>query len=266
MFEDFMIRALFAGAGVVLVCGVLGCFVVWKRMAYFGDSLAHSALLGIALGLLWGISSNLATLLVCSAFALLLVWLKESRRLASDTLLGILAHTSLSAGMIAWSFLEQQVDLHSYLFGDILTVTNSDLIWIYASAAVVLVVLWRNWQALVLAAVHPELAQAEGVSSFKTSLILVFGMTLTVAVAMQVVGILLVTSMLIIPAATARQFARTPGTMALGAVLVGLVAVGGGIAMSWYGDTPSGPSMVVSAAALFMLSQGIILCRGSAKT
>ena len=127
MIEPFLIRATIAGIGVAIIAGAIGCFVVWRKMAYFGDSLAHSALLGVALGLVLGISTNLGTIIICTLFTILLIWLQQKQILATDTLLGILAHSALSIGMVTLSLLEKSVDLHSYLFGDILAVTTSEM-------------------------------------------------------------------------------------------------------------------------------------------
>ena len=253
MFDPFIIKALAAGIGVALIAGTMGCFVVWRRMAYFGDSLAHSALLGIALGLATGISTNLATVIVCSAFTLLLLWLQQKKMLATDTLLGILAHAALSIGIVVISVLGQNFSLHTYLFGNILTVTLNELYWIYGGGVIVLSLLAMNWSSLVLMAIHEDLAKAENVRSFFTHLLLMFLMTIVVAVSIRIVGILLITSLLIIPAATARQLARSPKAMAAIASLLGIIAVIGGIWGSITLDAPSGPSIVVTSAALFVL-------------
>ena len=252
--DDFILRAVGAGIGVAIVAAMLGCFVVWRRMAYFGDSLAHSALLGIALGLLTGISLNLSILVVCSIFAAILIWLQHKQVLATDTLLGILAHAALSIGMVVISFLDQPgFDLHSYLFGDILTVQANDLWWIYGGGIVVLVLLWYNWSSLTLMTINEDLARAEGVNTLHANLVLMCLMTIVVSVSIRIVGILLVTSMLIIPAAAARQLARSPEGMALIAAIVGVVSVIAGLFASMYADTPSGPSIVTAAALLFAL-------------
>ena len=253
MLEPFMFRALAAGIGVALTAGVIGCFVVWRRMAYFGDSLAHSALLGIALGLAAGWGANLGVVMICSVFALLLLWLQQKKVLATDTLLGILAHAGLSIGVVAIGFLNQRIDLYAYLFGDILTVTTEELWWIYIGGAAVLVLLWANWSSLVLTTIDEDLARAENIRTFFMHLLLMFLMTITVAVSIRIVGILLITSMLIIPAATARQLVRSPEAMAAAASLLGVAAVIVGLYGSTRFDAPSGPSIVVTAAALFML-------------
>lgn len=253
MIEPFILRALAAGVGVAVIAGTIGCFVVWRRMAYFGDSLAHSALLGIALGLAVGISVNSSIVLVCSAFAFLLLWLQQKKILATDTLLGILAHAALSIGIVTISVLDQRIDLYAYLFGDILTVTFEELKWIYMGGAFVLIMLVLNWSSLVLMVVREDLALAENVNTFRTHLLLVLLMTVVVAVSIHIVGILLIAAMLIIPAATARQLSRSPEAMAIMASLLGVLAVVAGIYISMEFDLPSGPSIIVVAAALFVL-------------
>ena len=266
MIDGFILRALAAGIGVALVCASLGCFVVWRRMAYFGDSLSHSALLGIALGLLWGIGVNAGILVVCVTFALALVWLQHQRILATDTLLGILAHSALSVGMVVISLMElPNFDLHSYLFGDILTVQQSDLIWIYGGGFFVIGVIISHWASLTLMTISEELAQAEGVNTFVANLILLAMMTVVVSVSVRIVGILLVSSLLIIPAATARQWARSPETMALLAGVFGVLSVILGILASGYFDTPSGPSIVTAAAVIFSITLTVQTLRGESK-
>ena len=250
MIDDFLIRALLASIGVVLLAGPLGCFIVWRRMAYFGDSLAHSALLGIALGLLLGVNPTLGVVAGSALLAVALLLMQHQRRLASDTLLGLMAHSGLALGLVVLSFFETvRVDLMSYLFGDILAVTTVDLLWIYGIGAAALLVLAGIWRPLLAITVHEDLARAEGVRVWPVRLAFVLLIAIVIAIAMKIVGILL-----IIPAAAARRFARNPEQMAVFAVVVGILAAVGGLAGSLAWDTPSGPSVVVAALALFLLS------------
>lgn len=250
--DDFLLRALAGGVGVALVAGPLGAFVVWRRMSYFGDTLAHAALLGVALGFLVGIDANLGVILTCMLLAVVLVVLQQQQRLASDTLLGILSHATLSLGLVALSFMEGvRVDLLGYLFGDILAVTARDLYWIYGGGLVALAVLAAIWRPLLSLTVHEELARVEGVPVARVRLAYMLLIAVVIAVAMKVVGILLITSLLIIPAATARFLARTPEQMALLASLFGCVAVTVGLWGSLQWDLPAGPAVVVAAALLF---------------
>jgi len=252
---DFLIYALFAGLGVALVAGPLGCFVVWRRMAYFGDTLAHSALLGVALGVMLNADLGIAVTSVCLLMALALVALEQQGILAVDTLLGILSHSALATGLVVISLLpDVRVDLMSLLFGDLLSVTPSDLWVIYAGASLAIALLVWLWKPLISITVEPELAAVEGikVATVRTALMLITA--LVIAIAMKIVGVLLITALLVIPAATARRLSSTPESMAIIASLVAMLAVICGLAASWHMDTPAGPSVVISAAFMFALS------------
>ena len=257
MFDDFFARALAGGIGVALATGPLGCFIVWRRMSYFGASIAHSALLGVVLGIALSIDLNVGIILTCVALALLFLLLERQRRLATDTLLGILAHGALAVGLVGISFFESvRVDLMSYLFGDILAVSGRDLIWIYGGGGVVLIATALIWRPLLAITVHEELARAEGVRVGLVRVAFTLLIALAVAIAMKIIGLLLIVSLLIIPAATARRLARTPEQMALLASVIGAVSVAGGLHGSLVWDTPSGPSIVVAALVLFALVLG----------
>jgi zinc transport system permease protein len=254
--DDFVWRALAAGAGVAAVAGPFGSFVIWRRMAYFGDTLAHASLLGIALAFALRVDLAVGVLAVCAAVALLLLALQRRRRLPGDALLGILSHTALSLGLVTVAFLERlRVDLVSYLFGDVLAVTATDLAWIWAGGACALAALLALWRPLLAMTVHEELARVEGVRVDAAQAAFVLLLAVVVALAMKVVGILLVTALLLIPAAAARRFARSPEAMAALAGLIGCAAVAAGLAGSLRWDTPAGPSMVVAAALFYALAE-----------
>ena len=253
--DEFALRALIAGSGLALAMGPLGVFVVWRRMAFFGDTLAHSALLGVALGFALGVAPMAAVAAVCVALALALLWLRQIRGLAEDTLLGVLAHGSLSLGVVAVALVGAvRVDLLSYLFGDILAVSWTEIAWIWGGVALVLAALALLWRPLLALTVHEEVARVEGVDVARTQAAFMVMIALVIALAMKLVGMLLVTALLILPAATARRYARTPEQMALGAAVVGCLAVAMGIALSFAWDLPTGPAIVVAAAALFVLN------------
>ena len=260
--EPFVWRALAAGLGVALVAAPLGCFVVWRRMAYFGDTLSHAALLGVALGVVLGVKPMLGVLLASLATGFVLVALQRASEFAVDTVLGILAHATLALGVVVLSFFEHvRVDLFAYLFGDILAVRWADLAWIFAGGAVVLGALAAAWRPLLAVTVHADLAHVEGVPVTLVRLGFVLLLAIVVAVAMRIVGILRITSLLVIPPATARRFARTPATMAVFAAGAAALAVLGGLGGSLLWDTPAGPSMVVAGALLFLLGVGVAPAR-----
>ncbi|RMU83008.1 Zinc transporter [Pseudomonas savastanoi pv. phaseolicola] len=252
---DFLLYALLAGVALAVVAGPLGSFVVWRRMAYFGDTLSHAALLGVALGFLLDISPTIAVTVGCLLLAVLLVTLQQRQPLASDTLLGILAPSTLSLGLVVLSFMhEVRIDLMAYLFGDLLAISPADLGWILGGSTLVLVLIVALWRPLLAMTVHEELARVEGLPVATLRMTLMLLIAVVIAVAMKIVGVLLITSLLIIPAAAAQRHARSPEQMALGASLLGVIAVCAGLSLSWFKDTPAGPSIVVSAAALFLLS------------
>lgn len=256
--DEFIIRALLAGMLVVLVSGPLGCVVVWRRMAYFGDTLAHSALLGTSVSLIFHMQPLVGVLLIGVAVSVLLVLFQRRLDISSNTLLAILAHGALATGLVLFAMLQNQgmrVDLMAYLFGDILAVSWFDLAWMSVGSILVIIGLSALWSSLLSIAVHEELARSEGVKVDRVRLLFMLLMALVVAVAMKVVGILLITALLIIPAASARLFARSPEMMALVAIAFGVLAVLLGIGGSMQWDSPAGPSIVVAAVMLFFLSR-----------
>ncbi len=258
LFDDFLVRALLAGTGVALAAGPLGCFVVWRRMAYFGDATAHAALLGVTLALATELPVVAGVTLAALAMALT-VSLGAGRSYAADTLLGVASHAALATGLVALSFMHGvRVDLMAYLFGDILAVTRGDLAVIFTGAGLIIALLAWRWRNLLLATLSEDLAAAAGVDPRRERLVLTLALALLVAVALKVVGVLLVTAMLIVPAAAARGFARTPESMAAGAVAVGMVAAVAGLAGSWRLDTPAGPSIVVAAVVVLVAINAVI--------
>ncbi len=254
MLDDFLTRALLAGLLVVAAAGPLGCFIVWRRMAYFGDATAHAALLGVALALGFAVNLYIGIVLVALAMAMLVAAL-AGRGWAMDTTLGVLSHAALACGLVAVSYLPGvRVDLTAYLFGDILAVTRTDLVVIGAGAAAVLALLAWRWSALLTTTLSDELAHAAGLSPARERLVLTVALALVVAVALKIVGALLIAALLIVPAAAARNLARGPEGMALAATGLGALSVWGGLQLSLAQDTPSGPSIVVVAALLFLVT------------
>jgi zinc transport system permease protein len=252
--DDFILRAALAAVGVALIAGPLGCFVVWRRMAYFGDTVAHAALLGVALALALE-TSVIPAVLAVAAIVALAVARGTGRSYAADTLLGVLAHGGLALGLVVLAFLPGgRGDLSAWLFGDILAVGRGDLSLIWGAAGLAGLALWRGWARLLNSTINEELAWAEGGNPGRDRLVLTLALALLVAAALKVVGALLITAMLILPAAAARPLARTPEAMVLIAALIGAAAALGGLRLAWVADTPAGPSMVVTALALFLAS------------
>lgn len=253
MLDDFFIRALLAGIGVALLAGPFGCFVIWRRMAYFGDTMAHSALLGITLSLILEIHTGIGVFVIAATLAVALVFLQQRADLPTDTILGILSHSTLALGLIAIGLMTRnQVDLIGYLFGDVLAVGREDLLIIAIGGAVALSILAVIWRPLLAATVNEELARAEEQRPQLVQLIYLILLAALIAMAIKIVGILLITALLVIPAATARRFAPSPEHMAVLASVLGIVAVIAGLCASMNLDTAAGPSIVVAALIIFL--------------
>jgi zinc transport system permease protein len=255
MLDDFLWRAAIGGFGVALIAGPLGCFVAWRRMAYFGATLSHAALLGVALGLMLELDVHAGILSVCLLASVALYVLDRRPDLASDTLLGILAHSSLAVGLVLLSFMDNvRVDLMGYLFGDVLSVSRGDLAWIWGGGLLCLAATALLWRPLLSLTVDEDLARVEGLPVERLRFAFLLLMSVVVALSMQIVGLLLTVSLLILPAATARRIAGSPEAMAMWATFFGLLSVLAGLYASLRLDTPAGPSIVVAGTIMFAAS------------
>ena len=256
--EPFFQRAILAGIGIALVAGPVGCFIVWRRMAYFGETLAHSGLFGVGLGLLLGFSLTLGAVATAVAVAVLLMLMKRQRVLAMDTLLGILSHSALALGLITVGFVTGAAGDHmDLLFGDILTVSWLDVMIVWTGGVAVLTVLAFLWRDLIAISVHEELAQAEGIDVQRVELGFILLIALMTAISMKIVGLLLITALLVIPAAAARRLSATPERMAVIAAVMAGLSVVSGLALSAVANAISGPAIVLSAGLLFVLTLAI---------
>ena len=255
MFDDFFIRALVAGLGVALVTGPLGCFIIWRRLSFFGDTLSHSALLGVTLAFSFDINIAFSVFIISSAIALILLKLQKTTNLPGDALLGLLAHSSLAVGLVVIGFLSFiRFDIMGLLFGDILAVTRNDLIIIWVGGALILFVLKLIWKPLFASTVNYELAEAEGMKPERVNAIFTILMAAIIAISIKMVGLLLITGMLIIPAAMARNISNNPKQMVLFSIIGGLLSVVMGLFGSLEINTPSGPSIITAGLILFILS------------
>ncbi len=257
MLDDFLVRAVLASVGIALAAAPLGCFVIWRRMAYFGDATAHAAVLGVALSLSLSVPIFFGVLVVCLCMAVTVSNL-AGKGFTMDTLLGVMSHSSLAVGLVAVSFLSGvRIDLMAYLFGDILAVGNIDLIVIATGVAIVLALMAWRWSGILLSTLNPDLALANGLDPKREQLVLTISLAIVVAVAIKVVGVLLIAAMLIVPAATARPFSKTPEMMACIAAMLGVIASVTGIRASYVFDTPTAPTIVCVSTLLFIATNVI---------
>ena len=251
--SDFMLRATIAGLGVALIAAPLGCFVVWRRMAYFGEATAHAALLGIALSLALELPIFAGTLVA----ALLMAWVVtqlSGRELASDTLLGVTAHAGLALGLVVASFLTGvRIDLMAYLFGDILAVTLSDIYIIWFGVIIGLALIYWRWSPMLISTLNEELAYSNDINPKREKLFLTLALAVTVAVSIKVVGLLLISALLIIPAAAARNISQTPETMVITTAIIGVISAVSGLQFSYFFNSPPGPSIVCVSLVFFLI-------------
>ena len=255
MLDDFFIRAVVGGVGVALLAGPLGCFIVWRRLAYFGDTLAHSALLGVAMALLLDMNITLTVFIISVVVSMLLILLQRKSVLTSDALLGLLAHGTLAIGLVTLAFMTWvRVDLMGFLFGDILAITVVDIAVIWCGGITVIVLLSVIWKSLLASTVSYEIAIAEGLKPDLANFVFMVLLAGIIAISMKIVGVLLITALLIIPAATSRKFSGSPEIMAVIASILGAASVWLGLEGSLEWDTPAGPSIVVTALTFFVIS------------
>ena len=255
MLDDFFVRAVIGGIGVAVLAGPLGCFIVWRRLAYFGDTLSHSALLGVAIALLLELNITFTVFIISVIVAMLLLLLQRQAQLSSDALLGLLAHATLAVGLVVLAFMTWvRVDLMGFLFGDILAINRTDIVIIWIGGLAVLAALALIWKSLFAATVNYEIAVAEGLKPDRANFFFMVLMAAVIAISMKIVGVLLITALLIIPAATARRFAISPEMMAIVASMIGAASVWIGLEGSLRWDTPAGPSIVVAALLGFIIS------------
>ena len=252
MFDDFFIRALIAGVGIALVTGPLGCFIIWRRLSFFGDTLAHAALLGVTMAVFFEINIAFSVFLISSVVALILLKLQQTTKLPGDALLGLLAHSSLAVGLVVIGFLTSiRFDIMCLLFGDILAVNQNDLLLIWIGGALILLILKFIWRPLFASTVNYELAEAEGMKPDKFNAIFTVLMAAVIAISIKIVGLLLITGMLIMPAAMGRNLSNNPQQMVILSVIAGLLSVIIGLFSSLQFNTPSGPSIITAALILF---------------
>lgn len=256
MIDIFFLQSLLAGVGLSLITSPIGCFLVWRRMSFFGDALSHSALLGVALGLIFNINAHLGILIICLAVTFILAIVDDRTDLPSDTWLSITSYSALALGIIFINKMPSiRIDPASYLFGDILTLHSSDFLWIFGCAIVVGLFIYWQWQPLLLCTLDEGLAQAEDISLMRLKFSFMLILALTVAVSLKFIGVLLVPALLVIPPATAKQYAKTPEQMVLYSLLFTLAGITAGLFLSMTFNLATGASIVLTCLILFIFSQ-----------
>jgi ABC-type Mn2+/Zn2+ transport system permease subunit len=254
--EAFMQRALLAALILGPLCGLLGVFVTARRMAFFSDTLAHSALAGVAAGFLVGFEEpTIPVLFFCGMVAVAMLWLQEKTELLTDTIMAVLLSASVAIGVLLLSLQPRRwADLDKYLFGDILSVGWTDIGFAAGLAAVVAILVFARLNALTLLSSHPDLAHVCGISVRRMNYAFVLLLTVTVALSIRLLGIVLVTSLIVVPPATARNLARNLRQQIVLSITLGWLGAGIGVLVSYPLNLPCGPSITLTLTALFLLS------------
>lgn len=256
LLDDFFVRAMIAGIGVACFAGPVGCFIVWRRLAYFGETIAHSSLLGVAMAIIFDLNLVIGIFASASVVVTILFFLDKRGGLPTDTILGLLAHGGLALGLVVLAFIPgMRLNLQTLLFGDILAVTRFDLLQVWLGGSIALAVLCWLWRPLLVSTISEDLATVESLRPDRAKFLFGILVAAIIAVAIKIVGVLLIVALLVIPAATARRFATTPEFMAISATVGGILSVVAGLFASLQFDTPSGPSIVVAAIVLFVISR-----------
>ncbi len=251
--DEFIIQIIIAAIGISLITSALGCFVIWKKMAYFGDSLAHASLLGIAIGILFSIDINLMILATTILFAVILGFLQNRNFLSNDALLGILAHGGISLAMIIISFSHANFDLEGFLFGSLLFVENKDILLIYLALFIIYPIIFLNWQKFILLTLNSDIACSMGINPAKYRMIFTILIALTITITIKITGVLLVTSLLIIPASISRIISKSPNQMLLFSTIISVFSSILGSILSYQFDLILGPTIITITIIIFSL-------------
>ena len=255
MFDDFIVRAFAAGIGLAFITGPLGCFIVWRRLSYFGNTIAHAALLGVVIAYTLDFNIIIGVFVVSCLLALSLLFLQRRTNLPDDALLGLLAHSVLAIGLVLLSILSFiRIDLMGLLFGDILSVNVTDLLFVWIGGGIVLIVLILIWRPLFAGTVNLDLAKAEGLNPDLANAIFTLLIASVIAISIKIVGILLITGLLIIPASASRNLSSTPIQMVIISSIIGVASVVLGIQTSMIWNTPTGPTILTITLGVFILT------------
>ncbi len=255
MFDDFLFRAFVTGVGLAIITGPLGCFIVWRRLSYFGDTLAHSALLGVVIAYALSFNIILSVFLISGIISLSLLYLQKKTYLPNDALLGLLAHSVLAIGLVLLGLLTFiRIDLMGLLFGDILSVNFKDILIIWIGGSFVLILLIMIWKPLFAGTVSLDLAKAEGLNPEMANTVFTILIAAVIAISIKIVGILLITGLLILPASASRNLSSNPIQMAIIASVIGVISVIFGLSSSIAWNTSTGPTVLSIALGIFVLT------------
>ncbi|MBI4849592.1 MAG: metal ABC transporter permease [Nitrospirae bacterium] len=251
----FIQRAFVASLIVGVLCPFVGNFVVLRRMSFFSDAISHSAFAGIAVGALLGIDLSVSSVVVAILISMLIAVLSEKTSLSHDTVIGIAFSGSIASGMLVMGMLKgYRADIFTYLFGDILAITNTDLLLLFVIGVLCISALLFFSKPFLQITFNRDLAQVEGINVRLFEYLLFFIIAIVVTVSLKIIGIILVTSLLVVPAAAAKNLALSMRRLFALSCIFGLVSGITGLMLSVYLNTPSGPTIVLVSVGIFFLT------------
>ena len=251
----FMKNALLAILIIAPLMGILGTMAVNNKMAFFSDALGHSALTGVALGVLLGIENEIVSLVAFGVLlALIITRVKNKGNASSDTVISVFSSTAVALGLLVLSYGGGFSKYSSFLVGDILSVTADEILFLGIALIAVLVIWSLIYNKLLLISINRELAASRGVKTLVYENIFVIVVAVVVMLSIKSVGILLINSLLILPAATARNISRNSRSYLCFSVLASLICGVGGLIASFYLDTSAGATIVMALAIVFFIT------------
>ena len=255
LLEPFIIRALIAAAILAVTGGILGSFIQMRGMSFYTDTISHSAFTGVALGVLFGLDVSYTAIVFAIAIGILVLEIRKRTSLSFDTVLGVLFASIAALGLFILTFLNNvRVDLFGLLFGDILALSNTDVIVIGVAALIVLGIIWSIRQQVILEIIHPDLATVEGIDTRRNDIIFGIVVATMIALGIKLIGIILLSGLFLIPSATSYLIAKSFRDLIAGAVISGFISALAGVVISTQLDTATGPTIVLAASALFVIS------------
>lgn len=254
--HEFMKRSLIAMVLIAPTAAAMGIHVVNFRMSFYSDAISHSAFTGIALGIILGFDPLMTMVVFGLVIGMLIVRVRRSSQLSVDTIIGVAFSTAVALGIVLVSARRGLTrNLHSFLYGDVLAVREGEVLIMFVLALAVLIYSGWLYNRLILMSINGEVARTRGINTSLQEYIFSLLLALVVCLSIRVVGILLVTALIIVPAAVGRSLARNAGQLFWISTITALISAVTGLALSYYWDSATGATVVLVCAAFFFIAQ-----------
>ena len=254
IFDPLLLKLFFAGFGIAISAAVIGVFVLWKKMAYFSDAISHATIFGLAFAAIIEVMPIYGVIFCSIIFCLLMFYLAHQKFYSNDVVIGISSYILLALGLILIAVFSVNVNLHLYLFGDLLVINNSDIFLIYFSLIIVLIAVFCGYKKMLMICINDDLAKISGIKTDKIQLQFLLLLAFLVAILVKIIGILLITSMLVMPAAIARIYAKNPLAMIILSIIFAIISVALGIISAFIFDLPIAAAIISLMAVILIFS------------